>query len=243
LGRKYTNPPVLEAICEFRFNRDTPWDTAIPGLLYEKLREEFPLREDRLVHEWDSEWYPTRTLGPIVKVPKVIFLSETKNFLVEVGRRQLAVHAIRPYPSWSAWKAQIMKAWENLCKVVEVKGFRRIGLRYVNKIEMPNFEGDLKRYFHFYPCFGECLPQNILDFLLVVQYVYEEGRDRCVVSLGRPLKPNTFFLDIDYFVSQPDKVPVSDVPSWVEKAHCRVEEIFEGCITDRLRQLFGPEDD
>ena len=45
-------------------------------------------------------------------------------------------------------------------------------------------------------------------------------------------------LDIDYFLVQPHKVAVSDALQWVEEAHLRVYEIFEGCITDKLRVRF-----
>jgi uncharacterized protein (TIGR04255 family) len=45
-------------------------------------------------------------------------------------------------------------------------------------------------------------------------------------------------LDIDYFLANPRAVDISDALSWVEEAHGRVEEVFEGCITDRLRAMF-----
>jgi hypothetical protein len=34
-------------------------------------------------------------------------------------------------------------------------------------------------------------------------------------------------------------VEVADAIAWVEEAHSRVEEVFEGCITDKLREMFG----
>jgi uncharacterized protein (TIGR04255 family) len=33
-------------------------------------------------------------------------------------------------------------------------------------------------------------------------------------------------------------VEVVDALAWVEEAHDRVEEVFEGCITDKLREMF-----
>jgi uncharacterized protein (TIGR04255 family) len=45
-------------------------------------------------------------------------------------------------------------------------------------------------------------------------------------------------LDIDYFLVQPGAVKVVDALAWVEEAHSRVEEVFEGCITDELREMF-----
>jgi len=42
VSRKYTNPPILEALCEFQFVPSQPWDMTIPGFLYEKINHEFP---------------------------------------------------------------------------------------------------------------------------------------------------------------------------------------------------------
>lgn len=243
MGRKYANPPILEAVCEFRLTRKTPWDITVPGRVYEKLREEFPLREDRVVEAWDITYRPVRTRGPILREPRAIFLTEEKNVLVELGRRLLAVHVMRPYPTWSAFKPKIAKAWQTLAEIVEIQGLSRIGLQYVNRIEVASLEGSLKDYFDFYPFLGERLPRNRANFMLAVEYIYADGRDRCVCILSSSMKnPKTFFLEIDYSIPQAESIPPTEALSWVEEAHSRVEEIFEGCITDRLRKLFGPEE-
>ncbi|MGC8838175.1 MAG: hypothetical protein ACP5UM_07135 [Anaerolineae bacterium] len=41
MGRKYKDPPLMEAVCEFRLAADSPWDLTIPGLIYEKLYAAF----------------------------------------------------------------------------------------------------------------------------------------------------------------------------------------------------------
>lgn len=51
MGKKYKNPPIVEVVCEFRLSDDTLWDLTIPGLLYEKLKDEFLHREQRLFQE------------------------------------------------------------------------------------------------------------------------------------------------------------------------------------------------
>ncbi|MDR7478213.1 MAG: TIGR04255 family protein, partial [Armatimonadota bacterium] len=41
----------MEAVCEFRLGRAVRWDLTVPGLLYERLKGEFPEREQRLIQE------------------------------------------------------------------------------------------------------------------------------------------------------------------------------------------------
>ena len=45
-------------------------------------------------------------------------------------------------------------------------------------------------------------------------------------------------LDLGYFLARPDQVSQDCVFEWVGVAHNHVEEVFEACITDRLRQMF-----
>ena len=51
MSRQYIKPPVVEAVCEFRFSPDTKWDLTIPGLVYEKVQGQFPHKETHLVSE------------------------------------------------------------------------------------------------------------------------------------------------------------------------------------------------
>jgi len=67
MGRKYANPSIVEAVCEFRLSPDTPWDLTVPGLVYEKVRSEFPHREQRLFQEVEIAQGPhKRTDRPVL---------------------------------------------------------------------------------------------------------------------------------------------------------------------------------
>ena len=39
-------------------------------------------------------------------------------------------------------------------------------------------------------------------------------------------------------LAQPQTVSANQALEWVEEAHQKVEGIFEGCITERLREIF-----
>jgi uncharacterized protein (TIGR04255 family) len=132
-------------------------------------------------------------------------------------------------------------AWESLQAAIEVQGLARIGLRYINHIELPAQSVGLAEYFEFYPYVGQRLPHQTVSFLAGVEFAYADDRDRCRVQLtpipgsgGKSL----FMLDIDYFLARARAVEVVDALAWVEEAHDRVKEVFEGCITDKLREMF-----
>ena len=240
-GKKYKNPPVIEAVCEFRLSSDTPWDLTIPGLFYERVKHDFPYREQRLVQEVEVIATPQGLQQVIKYSDRVLMFAPDRKLLLQLGPRLLVINALKPYPTWEHFKKRIESAWKILQKVMEIKGLERIGLRYINRIEFPSPIVRLEEYFDFYPFVGERLPQKIVSFITIAEFPYADDRDLCRVQIQRALESETktaVILDIDYFTVRPQTIDVSDGLTWVEEAHSRVEEVFEGCITDKLRSMF-----
>lgn len=242
MGRKYKNPPLVEAVCEFRLTLDTPWDLTIPGLFYEKVKNTFPHREQRVFQEIELSQDPQGLRQQLRTSERIVLFTADRRTLIQLGPRLLTVNALRPYPTWQGFKPRIEMAWETLGGIIEIKDLERIGLRYINRVELPFQKVELAEYFEFYPFIGSRLPQNMSSFIVGSEFPYAEGRDGCRVQFtpapDSSRERSAFMLDIDYFLAQPHVVKISDVLEWIEEAHSRVEEVFEGCITDRLREMF-----
>lgn len=237
MSKKYTNPPVVEAVCEIRFTRESKMDLTVPGLIYEKVKKDFPLKEQRVIREGN------RVLGELA-----VFLSEDHNSSIQVGPGPLlpilSITRQKPYTSWHEFKPRIEEAINALRTTdgVKIDGIQRIGLFYANFIEIPESPIRTEDYFNYGLDLREGLPTNIRTFLVGSEFIFEDGRDVCRTQLASAItsKPNNFGvrLDFDYYLTEPESLPLNDVMQWVENAHQRIEEIFEACITDRLRELF-----
>ena len=243
MGKKYKNPPIIEAVCEFRLTPDSPWDLTVPGLIYEKIKKEFPHREQRLIQEIELTQGPQGLQQQIRTQEGVLFFTEDRKMFVHIGPHLLAINCLKPYPSWTGFQPKIEKAFQALIETVEeIKGLHRVGLRYINKIEMLSSPIKLEDYFEFYLYLGTRLPQNVANFIVGCDFLYANGRDQCRVQLKPTASLSSerpsFFLDIDYFTAKPNELKVTEAINWVKEAHNVVEEIFEGCINDRLRALF-----
>jgi uncharacterized protein (TIGR04255 family) len=118
-----------------------------------------------------------------------------------------------------------------------------IGLRYVNLINIPGDEINPRSYFELCPFIGEKLPQETISFMTGCVFPFSGERDACKVKLftRAPRDDNTtaYSLDIDYTLIKPRSVLANQTMDWIENAHSEVEKIFEGCITDSLREIFG----
>lgn len=249
MGKKYANPPIVEAACEVRLtlessDEDSKWDPAVPGLVYEKVKGEFPLRKRGYVQE--ITFLPSKPdESPKVQNNEVaVFLTEDKNTSIRVWLEapRFSVRRSKPYQSWGEFKPKIQTALKEVMETVDVRGLSGISLRYLNQIEIPQKPVEVEDYFEFKPSLGDRLPQNTLDFIVGYIFPFEESRDLCKVQLtnGYSDKQNmsVFILDIDYMLIKPEEVPCGGTLEWIEGAHQKIEEIFEGCITDKSRELF-----
>ncbi len=241
MGRKYKNPPIVEAVCEFRFSQDTPWDLTIPGLFYERVKDDFPHREQQIVSEVELTREPQGLRQRTVTSERILLFSKDRKRIIQLGPRLLVINVLKPYPTWQGFKPIIEKSWNYLLEIVEVRGVDRIGLRYINQIDSPSDTIELEEYFEFYPHIGKRLPQTLTSFIVGAEFSYDEEQDKCKVQLAPAIvhkEKSALILDIDYFLARPQGIDISMVMDWIEKAHSRVEEIFEGCITDKLRKMF-----
>ncbi|MGB8346563.1 MAG: TIGR04255 family protein [Ktedonobacteraceae bacterium] len=242
MSKQYKNPPLSEVVCEFQFGQDSSWDLTIPGLVYEKVRETFPKRKQIArvtmgLNANEGEVSPQIGATPIMQ-----FASENEKLIMQVGVHLLSINSIKPYPSWEQFFPQILKSFDTYREVANPKSIHRIGLRYVNTIDIPGSGLDLEDYFEFRPYLGPKLPGVLGPFMMGVQLPCEDSRDMLNLQLaslaGLSIDVATIILDLDYFLAQPGSVALDDVSMWLESAHTHVEETFEGCITDRLRQHF-----
>jgi len=245
MPKKYEVPPVIEAVCEFKLAPETPWDLTIPGLIYEKIGDEFKHKEE---HSNQEVTFSNTSKGleqQIQTSQRIRFLTDDKKTFVQLGTRILSINQLQPYASWEEFKPKIKTAFDALAEIVEINNIERVGLRYVNRIDIPipkSSKIDMDEYFDFNPHVGKNLPQDYRKFIIGAQFPFKGGEDICKVLLTDtvPNKPTSasFILDLDYFLTKPQMVSKDTALEWVESAHNNSEGVFEGCITDRLRRLF-----
>jgi uncharacterized protein (TIGR04255 family) len=217
---------------------------AIPGLVYEKIRDGFPKRRQEKIYETSIAAGPEGIGQQVLTTDRMQFLREDEKALIQVGPNLLAVNHLRPYPTWQEFFPLIRQGFEAYLAAANPQGIQRIGLRYINRIEIPGERVELEDYFEFRPFVGAKLPQDYGPFIVGIQIPFENSRDMLRLQLASATteNPNTIavVLDLDYFLAQPGEVSKEkeQVFQWIELAHNHVEEVFEACITDRLRQTF-----
>lgn len=243
MGKKYENSPIIEAVCEFRLTSDTKWDLTIPGLIYEKINDEFVNKEEDLIQQEVTLANIPEGLQPKLQISQGIrFLTDDKKTFIRLGTRLLSINRLKPYSIWGEFKPKIEKAFNALNESVELKSIQRIGLRYVNRIDIPCQTVDLDKYFDFNPHLGKNLPQTMRNFIVGCEIPFRDGDDLCKILFTNTIpenpKTSSYVLDLDYYLAKAQAVSKDEALEWVESAHNNLEDVFEGCITDSLREIF-----
>jgi uncharacterized protein (TIGR04255 family) len=245
--RKYANPPIIEALCELTF--ELPSDThvnlvTLPGLLQANLGKVYPgiPRQQRLQSiTLESGEDPSQIR--IQDQPfRLQLVNEDSTRVLSVGQNTLAVSALRPYgdEGWEGeFKPRISEALAAYMEIASPISVIRIGVRYINKIEVPEPFVDASDYFtRSHDRYEGC---RLTAFLNRLEF---EQPDKIKILLTHgtvnPTPPNraAYLLDIDTIW---DASPLEQQESVIEKIdelHDRGGKIFEEFITDKARELF-----
>lgn len=251
--RRYRNPPIEEALCEFRFVPGTDWDFTIPGKLQVELGDQYSgkSREQRAARVGLRVQDGKRADLEVGEgLAKVQLVSKEGTRVVGVGPDVLSVHMLRPYQDaddferggWEEFEPRIAAALQAYWNVARPVGISRVGVRYINKISLP-FVDDVRveEYLNCAHLEIEGLPEHYLNFLSRVEYAYDDGT-RLVLSYGLLDTSSTHvncLLDLDVIRQQGDE-PIEQKASLAiaTDLHDRAGAAFEVIVTDKARELF-----
>jgi uncharacterized protein (TIGR04255 family) len=244
MRRKYKKPPLIETLCEFYFAPETSQDfDSIINLLNEKIQTRFP-KKYRL-HLQASQINIDNSGTPEITeqlLPLVRFQSSNEQVLIQVSQNLLTVNHLKPYTSWEEFLPSVEMGFNAYQEVVKPKTIHRVALRYINRIEITGNRIGLEDYFEFRPFIGQKLLQDISAFTLGIQIPHEETRDILNIQLASidSESPNTvaIVLDLTYSLVRLEDISLDNITGWLSVAHNHIEDAFEACITDQLRNLF-----
>lgn len=246
-GRKYKKPPVVEALCEIFFN-DSKWDSTIPGLFFDKIKGNYPKKRE------------LEQIGVEVSIAKDIqnqrirrrdkriqFFKEDMSQLIQIEKDMLVVNQLKPYPRFEDWKPAIdsmLSLYDNLTKP---KGIRQIGIRYINRINIPHLKFKMEDYFYLYPEVPQSLEAIHGKFMMRLEILPKNKGHHLIITFGSaPANSpgvSTEMLDIYDIFSLPEQISINDVDKYIMGAHENIELAFENSITQKTRDLFEEEEE
>ena len=247
MSEKYINSPIQEALCEFAYRSNKPWDLTIPGLVYDRIKEQFPIKRYSMAYGISTE-ERERTAKPKIEfAQRIQFVNDKNDILVQIGQNILSINHLSPYSSWENFKPQIINVFNIYTRITEPEKLSQIALRYINRIVLKKTNIEIEDYFRFFPSLPKEIPDNFNVFHMVAGIPYRENLDKLQISIGS-VSPNNpeenyvnIILDIHYSTTDVEKKSVDEISNWIEQAHLIIGHTFEKCITDKCREIFKGE--
>ncbi len=243
--RSYKRPPVAEAAIELRF--ENPISQSDLERAAARLEKEYPISETELAQTvtvdnlagsatFSSTWQGIKR-SSVDRTDVTIFRTGT-----------LVVGHLAPYRGWEHLFERIKNAWLALARATgENIALSRIGVRYINRVDIPENNGDdisLFNYVRFHPQAPEGLIENVPITEYYSHVVYPMPEDGFAVRLvaASALSPlvyhKSLIFDIDVFRDHDLPRKVDEVWQQLSVMRDRKNMIFEMCVTDKARELF-----
>jgi uncharacterized protein (TIGR04255 family) len=241
LDMAYKRAPITEAVIELRFAQSFAQETVeaaakrlAPEYFYQEPETAMNLTIDASTQKTTGQtsWLGVK-LSSLDRADVLIF--RTTSFICS---------RLAPYPGWEVFSARAAHAWDVWKKAASRTELTRIGVRYVNRIDIP-LEGNalirVEDYLNVRPQSPE-LGEPMSSYAM--QIVKPLGADDCGLILHSSTIPSplvgfaSFALDLDIFREM--NLPMRDDGLWalVNKIRAHKNSVFESCVTDRARGLF-----
>lgn len=242
----FQNAPISEAVLDIRVQLPPDIDLNVLGTFQNGIQESYPNKQERVAWQGGIEIIDggapkmTSTGGP----DGYLFRSADEKKIVQARLDGFTFNKIKPYTQWEDFVQEAQILWEHYIGIAKPISVVRLGLRYINHIEIPLPFTDFKEYILTVPEIAPGIPQALADFFMQMVIPNEEDGSLAVITETIDKARRTdelvpFIFDID--VMKEVFMPVangSDIWANFEQLHEFKNRIFFNSITEKGRGLF-----
>jgi uncharacterized protein (TIGR04255 family) len=239
----YKRPPITEAVIEIRYAE--PAELTLLADAAAHFKSEYPAQQKIMNAGVAVGGVPLPPHDALqIKFDQGHRLSSVdQTELVVLWAPSFVVAQLAPYPGWSHFFNRFTRDWKTWKRVVGYRKIARIGVRYINRIDIPA-KGpvfDESEYVKVYPQ----LPPEfgpVVTYGLQAQSPPDAEDCRVTLNSASVLSPllgySAILLDIDVAMEPTPPQNDEDIFVLLNKMRVRKNAMFEACLTDRARELF-----
>jgi uncharacterized protein (TIGR04255 family) len=239
VSRTYKRAPITEAVIEIRIK--APFDVAQLDRLVARFSRKYPVPPQKLFDVSLEVGEVTSKANQ--KLNGYRMSSSDGDKVLLLGMSNISSAKIAPYEGWEKLWEEARSNWDIWLKIVGWQPVGRIGIRYINRIDIPTLGRiELGDYLTVQPSLPRLLDTGIQHFAMNTMIPLGKEGQRLVLNAGSVASPiignQSLILDLD--VSCETNIPEDDVGLWTLIATMRDQknQVFEACITDKTRALF-----
>ena len=161
-----SNAPIVEAIVEFQFSVSDDVTFEMLQEVADALKADYPKQEEKRSSIFKAV---IKSSGPETEVHDGGLVgisaksSDNKN-IVQLFRDRFSFSQLPPYQNWELLEKQAIEIWKVFLAKTKIDGINRVGVRFINKIEIDLPFDDFNDYIVGAPTVPKGLPQSLSAF-------------------------------------------------------------------------------
>jgi uncharacterized protein (TIGR04255 family) len=239
------NAPITEALIDFRIKIKEGFDVGLIEALYDVISGQYPDKKAR--HRLEGRFEFKKGERPFSlsteTIDGYIFTSADQKQVFQARIDGFTFNRLKPYDKWESFRDEAVKLWRLFKELISPE-IVRVGLRYINKFDIPLFPQplrDFNEYLTAAPIVPEGLPQGVSSFLtrVVIQNPEIDAAAIITQAFEQIIDPKfiPIILDIDAF-EQKDRIKDQEAWQALEELRLFKNQIFFSSITEKTKELF-----
>jgi uncharacterized protein (TIGR04255 family) len=250
----FSNPPIVEAIFHVVVERDSDFNNEKLNEYAKYITESFPAFDRKEQRSLTNEILvpiddPDNTTSSISNILQGYLLAYNDNSkVIQANTDNFSFSKLRPYQTWESFYEEANKFWGKYVDITSVDRVKRLGLRYLNRIEIPldNKSFRLQDYIKIFPEVSDDLSVAISGYFMQISLeseLYEPSRAIVNQAIGNAgnLKSTPLIFDIEVF-QDIDLVPQKNFKEiesiFIDNLRAFKNDIFLNGITAKSKELF-----
>lgn len=236
----YPNAPIVEAVFDIKVSNTVIINPSTFEQYAKTELKEFPIINKRQnVNLRIDDKHGTGQIGKTTNLLGYIFSNIQGNRKIQFRLDGFSFNMLRPYSNWEEFSSTAFKYLQNYLALANPMFITRIGLRYINRIDLPHEDEAFQKYIKYLPPVPGGLPPKFEKYFFQMQ-IPADNSNKAVISQTFEQEKNgriPFIIDIDVF--QEERIKASE--SLNEKFNNLRDlknTIFEDLVTDECKQLF-----
>jgi len=240
--RHYPNAPITEAIIDLRV--ELPDSVTVEELADVNPGEEggYPNQRNHIAIEGHMDF--GEQVGSTARQIHMgyLFLDEDEKQIFQARLDGFSFSRLAPYDRWETFSEEARRLWNEYRAVAQPYKINSVGLRYINRLDLPMPMRDLKDFLRTVPEVSSDLPQELNGYLMQLQIPQEDLGATLLLNeaLVPPPEPQVSSVLLDISIVQQAEHSLEEEDLWEVLAEFRVRKnrVFEACITNNTRELF-----
>jgi uncharacterized protein (TIGR04255 family) len=239
-----TSAPIVEAVIDIRAKSSVVLDESIARNFLESRLAGYSFLDSQqeFSHQFmfGADTPPQQTMIHAWK--GVRFRSADEKTISQFNKDGFVCSTLAPYKNWEKFSGESLHLWKVFQDMASPEEVNRLGLRFINRIELPVGDGDFENYISSAPQSPRGIDLPFFGFLH--QETLSVPGHPYAINLIRTIQPPhdnggfSVIIDIDVFTGDDVSFEEKSIEGRLEEMRWLKNRVFFGSVTDQALEAF-----